>query len=89
MDNIASGFLLWVVHFLRSPEGQDILEAAENDLINALEGLAGGTQPTPGPTPGPTPQPTPGPTAQPIPAAAFFNPRKVSSAVGEQPLAEG
>ena len=69
----------------QTPEGQAILSTTESEVIAELELLQSAAPVT---SPSPTGAASPAPAAQP-PAAAqagfnIFNPRKVSSAQGEQ-----
>jgi hypothetical protein len=84
VESFLIGAILWIVHFLQTPEGQAILTTTENEIIAELEAVQAG-QPGTTPPQQPPAQPTPPVTGQSIP----FNPRKQSSVVGEQPLAGG
>ena len=92
VESVLAGLLLWVLHFLQTPEGQAILGQTEDELIAELEAFQAAQGATP-----PPPQPPAQPSAQQPQSAAslrgtakaFVNPRKVSSATDEQPLTGG
>lgn len=85
VESILIGLILWIVHFLQSPEGQAILLTTENEIITELETLQT-AQPGQPPTQQPPTQQPPTATGQ---SSSYLNPRKQSSVIGEQPITEG
>jgi len=85
MGNFIDMVLLWLIHFLQSPEGQTILAQAENELTATLDasGTDAGNQGGSPPVTQPAAPSAPVSFTAPAPSAQF-NPRKRSSATNEQ-----
>lgn len=75
MDKLFVAAVLWIVHFLKSPEGHQMLDQLESEILDNLESSLEGNQ-----VPPPAPNPVPGAAAAPQSAQQSW--AKTPSTVG-------